>query len=136
MNTKHLKVGILLAYIVGSLLLLGGISGFYSLYLASQSYETTTAVITKLQKKKEYRSRKVRYNYTIWISYPTQKYGNLSASQTTHNPFQQVGDELTVWYHPERPREIRLPASECWLWTLLTGLGMLCIYGGFYFRTK
>ncbi|MBS7343557.1 MAG: DUF3592 domain-containing protein [Parabacteroides sp.] len=136
MNTKHLKVGILLAYIVGSLLLLGGISGFYSLYLASQSYETTTAVITKLQKKKEYRSRKVRYNYTIWISYPTQKYGNLSASQTTHNPFQQVGDELTVWYHPERPREIRLPASECWLWTLLTGLGLLCIYGGFYFRTK
>ena len=124
MNTKHLKVGILLAYIVGSLLLLGGISGFYSLYLASQSYETTTAVITKLQKKKEYRSRKVRYNYTIWISYPTQKYGNLSASQTTHNPFQQVGDELTVWYHPERPREIRLPASECWLWTLLTGLGL------------
>ena len=136
MNTKHLKVGILLAYIVGSLLLLGGRSGFYSLYLASQSYETTTAVITKLQKKKEYRSRKVRYNYTIWISYPTQKYGNLSASQTTHNPFQQVGDELTVWYHPERPREIRLPASECWLWTLLTGLGLLCIYGGFYFRTK
>lgn len=136
MNTKHLKVGILLAYIVGSLLLLGGISGLYSLYLASQSYETTTAVITKLQKKKEYRSRKVRYNYTIWISYPTQKYGNLSASQTTHNPFQQVGDELTVWYHPERPREIRLPASECWLWTLLTGLGLLCIYGGFYFRTK
>ena len=136
MNTKHLKVGILLAYIVGSLLLLGGISGFYSLYLASQSYETTTAVITKLQKKKEYRSRKVRYNYTIWISYPTQKYGNLSASQTTHNPFQQVGDELTVWYHPERPREIRLPASEFWLWTLLTGLGLLCIYGGFYFRTK
>lgn len=136
MNTKHLKVGILLAYIVGSLLLLGGISGFYSLYLASQSYETTTAVITKLQKKKEYRSRKVRYNYTIWISYPTQKYGNLSASQTTHNPFQQVGDELTVWYHPERPREIRLPASECWLWTLLTGLGLLCIYEGFYFRTK
>ena len=136
MNTKHLKVGILLAYIVGSLLLLGGISVFYSLYLASQSYETTTAVITKLQKKKEYRSRKVRYNYTIWISYPTQKYGNLSASQTTHNPFQQVGDELTVWYHPERPREIRLPASECWLWTLLTGLGLLCIYGGFYFRTK
>ena len=136
MNTKHLKVGILLVYIVGSLLLLGGISGFHSLYLASQSYETTTAVITKLQKKKEYRSRKVRYNYTIWISYPTQKYGNLSASQTTHNPFQQVGDELTVWYHPERPREIRLPASECWLWTLLTGLGLLCIYGGFYFRTK
>ena len=136
MNTKHLKVGILLAYIVGSLLLLGGISGFYSLYLASQSYETTTAVITKLQKKKEYRSRKVRYNYTIWISYHTQKYGNLSTSQTTHNPFQQVGDELTVWYHPERPREIRLPASECWLWTLLTGLGLLCIYGGFYFRTK
>ena len=136
MNTKHLKVGILLAYIVGSLLLLGGISGFYSLYLASQSYETTTAVITKLQKKKEYRARKVRYNYTIWISYPTQKYGNLSASQTTHNPFQQVGDELTVWYHPERPREIRLPASEFWLWTLLTGLGLLCIYGGFYFRTK
>lgn len=136
MNTKHLKVGILLAYIVGSLLLLGGISGFYSLYLASQRHETTTAVITKLQKKKEYRSRKVRYNYAIWISYPTQKYGNLSASQTTHNPFQQVGDELTVWYHPERPREIRLPASECWLWTLLTGLGLLCIYGGFYFRTK
>lgn len=136
MNTKHLKVGILLAYIVGSLLLLGGINGFHSLYLASQSYETTTAVITKLQKKKEYRSRKVRYNYTIWISYPTQKYGNLSTSQTTHNPFQQVGDELTVWYHPERPREIRLPASECWLWTLLTGLGLLCIYGGFYFRTK
>lgn len=136
MNTKHLKVGILLAYIVGSLFLLSGISGFYSLYLASQSYEKTTAVITKLQKKKEYRSRKVRYNYTIWISYPTQKYGNLSASQTTHNPFQQVGDELTVWYHPERPREIRLPASECWLWTLLTGLGLLCIYGGFYFRTK
>ena len=136
MNTKHLKVGILLAYIVGSLFLLSGISGFYSLYLASQSYETTTAVITKIQKKKEYRSRKVRYNYTIWISYPTQKYGNLSASQTTHNPFQQVGDELTVWYHPERPREIRLPASECWLWTLLTGLGLLCIYGGFYFRTK
>jgi hypothetical protein len=134
MNTKHLKVGILLAYIVGSLLLLGGISGFHS--LASQSYETTTAVITKLQKKKEYRSRKVRYNYTIWISYPTQKYGNLSTSQTTHNSFQQVGDELTVWYHPERPREIRLPASECWLWTLLTGLGLLCIYGGFYFRTK
>lgn len=130
MNTRHFKVETFLAYIAGSLLLIGGMSGFCSLYLASQHYEQTTAVVEQLQVKKTYHHRKLRYNHTMWISYPTHRYGKLSTSTDSYYPFRRTGDELIIWYHPEHPREIRFPKSECWFSGILLGCGLLILYIG------
>lgn len=136
MNTRHFKVETFLAYIAGSLLLIGGMSGFCSLYLASQHYEQTTAVVEQLQVKKTYHHRKLRYNHTMWISYPTHRYGKLSTSTDSYYPFRRTGDELIIWYHPEQPREIRFPKSECWFSGILLGCDLLILYAGVYSSKK
>lgn len=118
----------------GGLSFLGGLVGFCSLYVASSTYEHTIGTIRKFQTKRVYRYRKMRYEHEMQISYPTVRYGNLSVSQITHWPFRSVGDELSVWYHPNRPWDIRLPGAECGLWGFLTVLGVICIYGGLLVR--
>lgn len=136
MNTRHFKVGTFLAYIAGSLLIISGISGFCSLYLASQHYERTTAIVEQLQVKKIYHHRKLRYDHTMQISYSTHKYGKLSTSMASYYPFRRTEDELIIWYHPEHPREIRFPESECWLSGTLLVCGLLILYVGVRFPKK
>jgi hypothetical protein len=68
------------------------------------------------------------------VIYSTEKYGDLSVTRTTHWPFTRKGDEISVWYHPERPREVHLPVSEGVFGGGLAVIGVLCIYGGCFFR--
>lgn len=134
MNMKRVRIFSLLLLVVGTFLLLGGAGGFVSLYMASQKYEHTTGVIRDYQTRKIYRYRKIRYESQMLISYPTDRYGDLLVTRTSYPPFRSKGDKLPVWYHPDHPREIRLPNSECMLWGLLAVAGLIGIYGGWACR--
>lgn len=122
-----------LLVMVGSLLALGGAGGFCSLYMASKEYVHAVGTVQKCQTKKVYRHRKLRYESEMSLIYPTEKYGELSVTEVSHWPFRSKGDKIVVWYHPDRPRDIRLPQCECILWGFLLVIGVVCIYGGIYF---
>lgn len=126
----------LLMLAVGVLFLLGGVGGFASLCIASQNYEHTTGVIRKYQTKRVHRFRKIRYKSEMLIGYPTPKYGEMFVSRASYWPFRSEGDRLPVWYHPEHPRDIRLPNSECLLWGFLTVSGLIVIYVGTRLRKE
>lgn len=127
---KRNRIVFLLMLVVGAILFLGGIVGFYSLYQNFKEYEHTTAVVLKLQTKKVYRQRKIRYDTDMLLRYPTTKYGELSVSMKSYNPFRHEGDELSLWYHPERPREVIQPLDESLVWGILLIAGLICISGG------
>lgn len=133
---KNYRIVLYFLLFIGIILFLGGLTGSYSLYKASQKYERTTGVVCVLQTKKVYRHRKLRYYSQMTISYPTSKYGNVRVSMESYDPFRKKGDELPVWYHPERPREVRLPKSEGCLWGFFIVAGMACIYVGFPRKRK
>mgnify|MGYP000321738794 FL=1 len=67
------------------------------------------------------------------IAYSTDKYGDLFATRISYWPLRSVGDKVSVWYHPHRPHEIRLPESECMLWGLLVASGFICMCGSVVF---
>ena len=125
MNTIRSQIIALLLLISGIVLLGGGVWGFYSLYAISHRYEHTTGIIRTLQTKKIYRYRQ--------IAYSTDKYGDLFATRISYWPLRSVGDKVSVWYHPHRPHEIRLPESECMLWGLLVASGFICMCGSVVF---
>lgn len=123
------RIVILLMLVGGACLLLGGMAGMYSLYEASQACGRTTGTVRRIQTKRIYRSRKIRYESRMQVCYQTPRYGKLVVSTENYNPFRSEGDEVLVWYHPDRPREIRLPWSECAVWGLLIAAGLtgICI---------
>lgn len=134
MKTSHPQILTFLLLVVGGFLFLGGAVGLTSLYIASKDHESTTGVVKKYDRKRVYRHRKIRYESEMLISYPTPKYGEMHVYKKSHCPFREVGDELTVWYHRERPEEIRLPVSESILFGTLVVFGLLCTYGGICYR--
>ena len=133
MNTIRSQIIALLLLISGIVLLGGGVWGFYSLYAISHRYEHTTGTIRTLQIQKIYRYRKIRYKKEMQIAYSTDKYGDLFATRISYWPLRSVGDKVSVWYHPHRPHEIRLPESECMLWGLLVASGFICMCGSVVF---
>lgn len=135
-DVKRLRAISLLMLVAGAFLLLGGVVGFASLYTASKEYESATGIVQDVQSKVEYRHRKRRYKNKMQISFPTLKYGEQRITCESYWPFRSKGDELTVWYHPDRPWESRLPGSESVLWGVLVASGVICIYGGLAVRKK
>lgn len=130
----HQRIIVLFMFIVGGLLILGGVGGFYSLYKASQTYERTTGVVLKLRTKRVYRHRKYVYDTDMLVRYPTVRYGEVSASTKSYNPFRREGDGFLLWYNPDAPRDIRLPFSDCVLWGFLVASGAICVFGGVLMR--
>lgn len=126
----HRRMIMLSALLVGALLLLGGAGGFYSLFVASRSYEKTTGVVRDVRTKKVYRHRRLRYESKMLVSYPTSKYGELRVLKDSYCPFRSKGDELVVWYDSARPEEIRLPRSECAIWAVLLFVGIVLVRVG------
>lgn len=115
---------------LGGIVLLGGaLYGFGSLYQAYSSYEHTVGQIRKTRTERTYRHRKMRFKHEMELGYPTADYGELRVSKEYYRPFRREGDELTVLYHPDRPRDIRLPGEECWIWSAMLVCGLVCAGG-------
>ncbi|WP_420535850.1 hypothetical protein [Brachyspira intermedia] len=125
MNIKIIKVIILAA---GILLILGAIVGFVSIFIASKKYVHTVCIVEQYNSKKVYKSRKLRYENTMLISYETERYGTLYTTLKSYYPFRKVGDELALWFDPNKPRNIKLPFSESCVYILLIVSGSICIY--------
>lgn len=136
MKTLNPQIIVLFLLVVGGFLFLGGIVGLSSLFIASKDCETTTGVVKKYQSKRVYRHRKIRYENEMLICYSTPRYGDLYVSEKSYCPFRKVGDEVTVWYHPEHPREIRLLVLECCIWGVLLVFGVLCIAAGGFLKMR
>ncbi|CRF35592.1 hypothetical protein BRSU_2757 [Brachyspira suanatina] len=125
MNIKIIKAAILT---VGILLILGAISGFFSIFIASKKYVHTVCIVKQYNTKKVYKSRKLRYENTMLISYETERYGTLYTTLKSYYPFRKVGDKLTLWFDPNKPKNIKLPFSESCIYMLLIVSGSICIY--------
>ena len=63
------------------------------------------------------------------ISYETERFGKLYTTMESYYPFRKVKDELTLWYDPNKPRNIKLPFSEI-AWALIfipLGIGSILL---------
>ncbi|MEI0447825.1 hypothetical protein R4J03_12320 [Brachyspira intermedia] len=133
MNIKIIKVIILAA---GILLILGAIAGFVSIFIASKKYVHTVCIVEQYNSKKVYKSRKLRYENTMLISYETERYGTLYTTLKSYYPFRKVGDKLALWFDPNKPRNIKLPFSESCIYVLLIVSGSICIYAVIWLYVK
>ena len=89
MNIKIIKAVILAA---GILLILGGIIGFVSIFIASKKYVHTVCIVEQYNSKKVYKSGKLRYKNTMLICYDTERYGKLYTTLKSYYPFRKAGD--------------------------------------------
>lgn len=133
MNTR-IRIIPWVMLVVGFILLLGGTAELYPLYVAARNCKHTVGIVQRVETKRDYRHRKPRYDSEMTVVYSTEKYGDLSVTRASYWPFTRKGDEVSVWYHPERPREVCLPVSEGVFGGGLVVIGVLCIYGGCFFR--
>lgn len=86
--------------VVGFILLSGGVAELYPLCRAARNCHHTVGIVQRVETKKNYRHRKLRYDTEMTVIYSTEKYGDLSVTRTSHWPFTRKGDEISVWYHP------------------------------------
>lgn len=119
----------LLLFVVGLLMLGGGVYGFVSLSKASGALGHATGVIDKLSYKREYRHRKRRTHWEMRISYETERYGKTYISEKCYLPFRSEGDSIEVLYNPDNPYDVRIPGNERCIWFTLLGVGLLCMSG-------
>lgn len=131
-NMVHYRVMLVFLWVMGIGLLLGGIWELTILYEASQTYERSVGKIENVRTQKVYRNRKPRYNHEMKISYSTSRYGVLYTSKRYYWPFRTLGDEVRVWYHPERPRDICFPEEDGAFGGLLLILGLTVVWCGIY----
>lgn len=124
LRTKFICLALVL---LGVLLLGGGGWGFASLAKASKTFEYATAVVRDVRYERVYRHRKMRTDREVHISYDTGRYGELHTTLKYARPFLSEGDSLAVIYPPDRPRDIRLPGEESWLWGTLLAGGLFCL---------
>ena len=82
------------------------------------------------------RHRKVLTKCEILLRYDTHRYGELSVLKEPILSLWGKGDEIRILYHPERPREVRFPVCEKWLWSILLVGGVVCVGGGLALRSK
>lgn len=104
-------------------MILGSLYGFFSLYRTSGTFEHTVAVVQRIDTRKVYRHRKIRYESEMLLAYPTERYGMLYTSQRNYWPFRETGDRLSLLYDPKHPRNIRLSGAEIFLWSVLLIVG-------------
>lgn len=123
------KIICLLLFVVGLLILGGGIYGLVSLSKASGALGHATGVIDKLSYKREYRHRKRRTHWEMRISYETERYGKTYISEKCYLPFRSEGDSIEVLYNPDNPYDVRIPGNERCIWFTLLGVGLLCMSG-------
>lgn len=121
--------------ILGAIMILGGLYGFWTLYQKSRIYERVTGVVVRKEKQPVHHPRKKRYTFYMQVAYPTHRYGTLFTTQKCYRPFCQEGDSLTVLYRSDAPRELSLPGNEGMLWGGLLLVGAL-LSGTVWFLRK
>ncbi len=143
---KEINYLVMAILLIGMVLLLGGGYGLYSIRQAEKAYESTVGIVKRVDYKRVRRHRKVLTKCEILLRYDTHRYGELSVLKKP--AFQEVtrqdlkvraqskGDEIRILYHPERPREVRFPVCEKWLWSILLVGGGVCVGGGLALRSK
>lgn len=129
MMSLRTKFACLALALLGVLLLGGGGWGFASLAKASRNFEHAMAVVKHVRYERVYRHRKMRIDREVQISYDTGRYGELHTTLKYARPFLSEGDSLRVLYPPGRPRDIRLPGEESWIWGTLLACGLVCLAG-------
>lgn len=126
------KNAYLLLLILGFCLLAGGVLGGISLLKVSNEYLRATGVVERVNRERVYRpGRGMQRVLRADVYYDTPRYGLLRVTPFFYLPFvMDEGDELTVLYHPDRPREARLPLPEGLLYGLLLLAGAVCVWMG------
>lgn len=130
----HRIIIVFLLWMVGISSIMGGLWGMKNLYQDAQTHVQTTGEVKKVETQKIYRYRKIRYKQEMVVAYSTERYGELYVTVPSYYPFRKAGDQLVVWYHPDHPRDICFPKSECWLWGSLLGVGLLLVGAGIWGR--
>ncbi len=134
MDSLHNKMICLLLFLIGTLMLAGGVYGWTSLARFSKTSIRTTGVINTIRSERKYRFRKMRIRREMRISYRTEKYGSLYVSKKCYLPFRSEGDSLEVLYDSGNPYDVRIPGDERCIWTVMLATGVLCVAGGWLMR--
>lgn len=122
-------------FIVFFLLLIGGISflvgsyGLYRLYDQLDKMEHTIGVVTHFKTERIYRHRKQRYKHTARIQCKTKLY-DIHIIKELHNPFIFQGSEISLWYNPERTKEVIIPFEDGFVWGSTWIFGAFCLLVG------
>lgn len=133
---KEINYLVMAILLIGMALLLGGGYGLYSIRQAEKAYESTVGIVKRVDYKRVRRHRKVLTKCEILLRYDTHRYGELSVLKEPILSLWGKGDEIRILYHPERPREVRFPVCEKWLWSILLVGGVVCVGGGLALRSK
>ena len=125
------KLGYLIFLLLGMGLLSGGLWGALSLAKASEKCLRAPGIVKRVSHERVYRPRKMRTVSTTDVHYETERYGTLTLTLDYSLPFlMDEGDEVTVLYPADRPREARVPMAEGLLYGLLSVLGAGCVWIG------
>ena len=123
------KVIIFLLLFIGSISFVAGSYSLYSLYDKSNKMEHTVGVVTHLKTERTYRHRKICYKRTARIQYETKLYSTHLRIQL-HNPFIFQGNEISLWYYPDRREEVVIPSEEGFIWGCTWIFGAFCLFLG------
>ena len=133
---KNSIIKIIAIYFSGIVLTLNGAAGLFS-FIDTKNYIHTVGVVEECDRRKRlYKSGETRYEKTMVISYEADKYGTLYATIRSYYPFRKVGDELTLWYDPDDPSNIKLPFSDGISFILSIVIGSLIIHFGLHIVNK
>ena len=125
----NIKLTALVIFIVGAILTILGVISITSTVITSKNYKKTIGIVEKYETKRVYKHGKNKYESTMLISYETERFGKLYTTMESYYPFRKVKDELTLWYDPNKPRNIKLPFSEI-AWALIfipLGIGSILL---------
>lgn len=137
MNRKNFSIiKIIAIYFSGIVLTLNGVAGLFS-FIDTKNYIHTVGVGEECDRRKRvYKSGETRYEKTMVISYEADNHGTLYATLRSYYPFRKVGDELPLWYDPDKPENIKLPFSHGISFIFSTALGLILIRFGLYIVNK
>lgn len=89
MNTR-IRIIPWVMLVVGFILLSAGVAELYPLCRAARNCHHTVGIVQRVETKKNYRHRKLRYDTEMTVIYSTEKYGDLSVTRTSHWPFTRI----------------------------------------------
>lgn len=113
MNTR-IRIIPWVMLVVGFILLSAGVAELYPLCRAARNCQHTVGIVQRVETKKNYRHRKLRYDTEMTVIYSTEKYGDLSVTRTSHWPLR--GREMRFQYgiiQNVQERFICLSRKEC-----------------------
>ena len=83
MNTR-IRIIPWVMLVVGFILLSAGVAELYPLCMAARNCQHTVGIVQRVETKKNYRHRKLRYDTEMTVIYSTEKYGFFFSSRRRH----------------------------------------------------